>query len=738
MGRLPATLVALILCLAAGLAAAAQPDLLRDLERLERLRESVEVEAESVDYDAARRRLVARGGVRLAIERAVISADEVIADLDDLQVTATGNVVLSDGENRLEGERIEYDLKTNLGTVTRGRGLLAPGISLEGARIRREGPRRFRLEDGRFTACRICQAAPETPDWEFRAADATLDLDDYVIARHASFWVRGLPALYSPLLAVPVSPRRTGFLIPRTGVGGKDGFKLTTPFFWAISPSQDITLTPTYRTNRGFDASGEYRYVLAEDSRGQLFGRYLYDLASPSGQRDRSEFRWLHSQIPAPTWDFKADVRYLSDRTLSRDFVDSSVADRTQRTISSNVFLARATTDYMALGLVNADQDLAETTESRSTRLPEGRFLWLPAPLLQAGLVGEGSATAAYLERNRSADAGRLALAPTLSLPLAVGPWLVATSGLGLRETAYTTSALPGGDQNRLLLEATQRLTSRLLRGFSDPGLGVERLTHVVEPSLAYRYVPWVDQRPFPQFDETDFVSPQNRLTFRLSNRLVARLPGGERGAAAWEVAQLDLAQSLNLQPRRREFSDIYLAGLTPERVDQAVEGIQTLGTGFSQAAERVWSNLVVRAAVAPMAPLRLYGTVAVNPERPQAEGINTGAELRWQEWLRLDLAHTYVRDQQANGLVGRAEVQATKSVFLDFLTRLDAHSGSFLENAVGLRYSSCCWEVSLKYTYRSDGPGQTVENDIKLTFDIKVPTPPTIGAARGGSGEGR
>jgi hypothetical protein len=31
--------------------------------------------------------------------------------------------------------------------------------------------------------------------------------------------------------------------------------------------------------------------------------------------------------------------------------------------------------------------------------------------------------------------------------------------------------------------------------------------------------VPWVDQQSLLQFDPVDFVSPQNRLTFRLANR---------------------------------------------------------------------------------------------------------------------------------------------------------------------------------------------------------------------------
>jgi LPS-assembly protein len=702
--------------------AAAERDLLRDLDRLQRLREAVDVDAEHVDYDATERRLVARGGVRFAIERLVISADEVSADLDDQILTARGRVLLIDGANHLEGESVEYNLRTGLGIVRQAKGLLSPGISVEGAEIRREGEREFRLLQGKFTSCRVCQTGEQTPDWEFRAAEATVHLDDYVIADHTSFWIKGLPALYAPRLIVPVSPRRTGFLIPRVGVGGRDGFKLGLPFFWALSPSQDVTFTPIYRTRRGPDLSAEYRYVLAEDSRGEMSARYLYDT---NQERSRSEFRWKHDQSFTPTLSLKADVNYLSDDSLARDYVDSSVADRTQRTLPSNVFLTQATSRYMALGLVSTAQDLSSNSASRSSRLPELRFQWLPDPWLGARLLAEGDAAAAYLEREGSIDVGRFDLTPALHLPLDLAPGLSAVSSLSARETAYTDSPRTGGDTNRVFVDFRERLASRFLRRFALEEGPLRQLTHVVEPSLTYQYVPWMDQQSLPQFDTTDFVNPQNRLTLRLGNRLMARAREAEGGV--FEFARLEIAQSVNLQPRTREFSNVYLTSLTPERVDQAVEQIRPAGADFSRAKERIWSNLVVSGRLSPIPTVALWGTVATNLEQEAAEGINAGLEFRWTEWLKFDLGHTYVRGRSANGMVARAEVQATKTILLDFLTRFEGHTGSLMEQGVGLHYGSCCWEMALKYTYRNEVPGRPAENDVKVTFDIKMPTPQSV-----------
>jgi LPS-assembly protein len=723
--RLAATATFLCCLLLTPLGHAAD-DLRQDLDRLQRLRDAVEVDADRVEYSEAERKVAAKGNVHIVLEGRSLFADEVSVDLDDQTLVATGHVILMEGLNRLEGDRIEYNYRTNLGVVTNGQALLSPGVSFSGMEIRREGERTYRLRDGRFTTCRACQPEGQTVDWEMRAQAATVYQDEWVVSRNTSFWIRGIPALYSPILALPVGPRRTGFLIPRFGYGNTDGFVVKQPFFWAISPSQDATFTPIYRVKRGFDSLAEYRYLLPEGSGGQMNARYLYDITPGAPQRNRAEFKWQHDQVLAPTWNGKADVRIQSDRTLARDFVDSTVLDRTQRMLPSNMFVTQTTPQYMLLGLLNYTRDVSDVTETRTGRLPDVRFQWLPGQVLGTSLLAEWESSAVYLTRSQGEDAGRFDLHPGLRLPVALGPWLTATSLAAARETAYTGSERSGGGSNRILVELGERLTSRFGRHFDEPGLGLLRLTHIVEPSLAYQYVPWTNQQSLPQFDPTDFISAQNRVVYQLTNRLVARWREASGEVRSHEVATLDILQSWNLAPRTREFSDVYLAGLTPERVDQAVTVVRSLGNGFSQARERDLSDLVFNASLSPIPGAAVRGTLAFNTEDRRTDAINAGIELRRPDLMTLEIGSTYARDQQANGVVGRIELHATKTILLDFLTRYDVHSSSFLENGVGLRYSSCCWEVGIRYTHRSRGPNQRTEDSVHVSFDLRIgaPTP--------------
>jgi LPS-assembly protein len=726
-----AAAAAFLCCLLLTPSGRAADDLRMDLDRLQRLRDAVEVDADSVEYSEAERKVAAKGNVHIVLEGRSLFADEVSVDLDDQTLVATGHVILMEGLNRLEGDRIEYNYRTNLGVVTNGRALLSPGVSFSGTEIRREGERTYRLKDGRFTTCRACQPEGQTVDWEMRARDATVYQNEWVFSRDTSFWVRGIPALYSPILALPVGPRRTGFLIPRFGYGNADGFVVKQPFFWAISPSQDATLTPIYRTKRGFDFLADYRYILSENSRGEMTGRYLYDITPSAPQKNRGQFTWQHDQELAPTWTGKADVRIQSDTTLNRNFVDSTVLERTQATLPSNIFVTQTTPQYMLLGLVNYTRDLVNATTTQAGRFPDVRFQWLPSQVLGTPLVAEGDTSAVYLVRNQGQNAGRVDLHPSIRLPLPLGPWLTATNLAAVRETAYTQSENSAGESNRILVELGERLTSRFGRHFDEPGLGLLRLTHILEPTLAYQYIPWTNQQSLPQFDPTDFISPQNRVTYQLTNRLIARWREASGEIRSHEVVTLDILQSWNMQPRTRQFSNVYLTGLTPERVDQAVNVFQDLGNGFSQVQERVWSNLVFNTTLSPIPGAAFRGTLALNPKDWTPDAINAGVQFRRPDLLTLEIGSTYARDQEANGMIGRIELHATKTILLDFLTRYDVHSSSFLENGVGLRYSSCCWEFGIRYTHRTRGPNQRTEDSVHVSFDLRF-GPPTPGRSEG------
>jgi len=237
--------------------------------------------------------------------------------------------------------------------------------------------------------------------------------------------------------------------------------------------------------------------------------------------------------------------------------------------------------------------------------------------------------------------------------------------------------------------------------------------------------VSWADQQSLLQYDRVDFVNPQNRVTYRLANRLMGRTQTAGGDVRTYEAASLSVTQSVNLQPKTREFSSLYLEALTPERVDQAVTNSQPLPNGFTRATERRLSNLVIQAAVRPMPAVGVYGTVAVDAQRGTTEAINTGVEMRLRDDITLEAGQSFVRDRQVDGIVARLLWKATKNLSLDLLTRYDFQTSTLWENTVNIRFNTCCWQVRLTYTHLNQGPGQSAKNDVTVVFDLKVPTAP-------------
>jgi lipopolysaccharide assembly outer membrane protein LptD (OstA) len=308
------------------------------------------------------------------------------------------------------------------------------------------------------------------------------------------------------------------------------------------------------------------------------------------------------------------------------------------------------------------------------------------------------------------------------------------TPSVGFRETAYTQHGTAGeGGTSRELFEASNSLEARFYRSFQVGGERLDRLIHVVEPRVNYWYINPVDQQQLPQFDGVDFVSPQNRVTYSLTNRLLAKLKEADGSLRTREVVSLSLSQSYNLDPEERVFSDLFLNVLTPERIDQAVKGTaQSLGNGFSRVQERRFSNLVAAMRASPLQHLAFQGLVAINTEANRVDGVEAAVRVTVPEYGWVEAGHTFVRDQQTGGLVGRFLLTPLKNVAINYLGRYDTFRDENLEHNVAVTYSTCCWVMGIQYVHRSVTPEGGSDSSIYVLFDLLtggVPSLPEWGA---------
>lgn len=246
----------------------------------------------------------------------LLESDELIYDINAKTISAVGGVQIDYDGNRLVARQVTYDQKTGrlkaMGKVEivekDGNRIYAENLdvtddfregfvnalrveSADNTRFAAESAERIAGEittfnNGIYTACEPCRAKPDkAPLWQVRAQKIIWNGKKKTIRfERGRFEMFGMPLAFLPAfeIADPTVKRKSGFLIPSYKSESDLGSGVSVPYFWALAPNYDLTLTGTYYTKQGFLGEAEWRHRLAN-------GSYSIKLAGIS-QRDPDEF----------------------------------------------------------------------------------------------------------------------------------------------------------------------------------------------------------------------------------------------------------------------------------------------------------------------------------------------------------------------------------------------------------------------------------------------------------------
>ena len=209
--------------------------------------------ADNFEYDRATGIVTASGHVEAWQNDHVLRADKITFDRNTNVAAASGNVVLVEPDGQvLFADYAELTQGMREGVLRDMRAILAENGKLAANGARRTDGEINELTHAVYTTCNLCKTDPSKPPlWQIRAFTATQDLENHRIEYHdATIDFYGLPVAYLPYLSHPdPSVRRaSGFLVPSFGESSHVGEFLATPYFWAIDPNQDLTLTPAVTT----------------------------------------------------------------------------------------------------------------------------------------------------------------------------------------------------------------------------------------------------------------------------------------------------------------------------------------------------------------------------------------------------------------------------------------------------------------------------------------------------------
>ncbi|MCM5689653.1 LPS-assembly protein LptD [Sinorhizobium meliloti] len=299
----------------------------------------------------------------------LLTANELVYNRDTEKVTVRGNVQIEYGGYKMVARQVDYDQKSGRILATGDIQLIEPGgnivyadrmdvtddfgngfvqaLRIETTDLTRlaaeTGERRngeeFILNKAVYTACTPCNTNPEHRSlWHIKAQRIIQNGRTRTIRlEHAYFELFGKPIAYIPVMEIPdhTVKRKSGFLFPQFRYTQKLGAGVGVPYYWAISPHMDATITGTGLTRQGFLLEGEFR---------QQFHNGLHTLnVAGISQLDREQFtpgtvdalETNRGMIASrgkfeinPRWSFGWNVLVQSDNNFAKTY-DLSTFDGT-------------------------------------------------------------------------------------------------------------------------------------------------------------------------------------------------------------------------------------------------------------------------------------------------------------------------------------------------------------------------------------------------------------------------
>ncbi|WP_323763148.1 LPS-assembly protein LptD [Maricaulis sp.] len=294
------------------------------------------LEADQVEDIAGGSGYIARGNVRVRQDPRTLLADEIEYHPDENRVIARGNVIiLGQGPFPQYADEVELDSQLAAGVAIGFASMLENNGRMAAAAAIRSDNGSLQLNDAYYTACELCADGEGEPTWRLRAREVVQDADDEMIYyRDARLEIGGVPVLYAPVFAHadPSAERHSGFLFPKVGVSSRLGFVYQQPYYWAISPSQDLVIAPRLMTNVNPLLYGEYRKRFWSGSM-ELEGSYTdeFEIDSDGERYGTRDSRWHvfggGEWAINPDWRWGFGVQRTSDDLHLRRY-DFSEADK--------------------------------------------------------------------------------------------------------------------------------------------------------------------------------------------------------------------------------------------------------------------------------------------------------------------------------------------------------------------------------------------------------------------------
>ncbi len=286
----------------------------------------VNVDADRISYDPRSSQALATGTVHITYGPYVLNATRVSYNSKTGAFDADGSVMMTEPNgNVLYAQSLDLKNKFRNGFARKVKALLNNNVTITADFVKRSDGAITVFEKATYTACHDCKTRSGHPLWEIDTDETTHDSVTHNLYHvHPRMKINGVTVASLPYWAMPDPSvtRRTGWLSPDIKVGSDYGVGLVTPYFWAITPSTDLTFRPVWTTYQGPIADLEWRQ--ATENGGYNIRGYgvhqFHDLPYPENGAWRGAVD-THGHFNAgQDWTYGWDATAETDRTFLNSY----------------------------------------------------------------------------------------------------------------------------------------------------------------------------------------------------------------------------------------------------------------------------------------------------------------------------------------------------------------------------------------------------------------------------------
>ncbi len=685
-----------------------------------------------------------KGRVEVLTDEFVITASEANYNEASGEVEARGNVRYRHlrRQEDIYAEKLSFNARTETGTFYQVHGIVESASQggprllstdnpfyIEGEIVYKAAGH-YNVHDGFVTNCEISD-----PWWTLRSPRTTIVPGEHATIRRGVFRLRGVPLFYFPYFRKSLKrlPRQSGFLTPNLGNSSRFGFVLGQSYYWAINRSYDATIGGTWFSDRGLASRVTLR---GRPTNSSFFHSTFYGVNDRGyQQRDGSRVKQgggtfqLEAGASMPG-GFRgiAEINYLSSLEFRQAFTqtfDEAVISQVKSigfiskdisTFSMNVSILRSE-NFQS---VQADDKIilrklpSLEFNSRDRQLFDGPIpLWFSLDS-SFGLV---SRTQPDFQTRRFVQRGDIFPRLTSSFRFAEFQF---TPTFGFRQTSYGQRREEGSLQGLNLQRGSHEFSLDIAppsfqRIFEGPKWLGDRVKHVIEPRVRYRFVDGIDNfGKVIRFDERDLLTNTNEADISITNRLYAK---DATTGAVREVANLEVWQ-------RRYFDRDFGGALVPGERNVFSSTIDVTPFAFLDQA-RAASPIVTSLRVMPS--WRTFLGWRYDYDQLRGKIVNSSVDSGWRvnDLWSVEVGHHAVRTPSE--LSAPSNQLSTLVRLGDFNRRgwnvavrsnYDYRQTIFIYNATQATYNTDCCGFS--FEWRRFAIGQTRnENQFRVALSI-------------------